>query len=208
MGYLPAYTQPGVREYEIRSKIMQLITDLGGEEMIVTLGSAPNGDVLAPKPSFFQNRELQTGDLVYVQLQCSGPGGYFTTLGRMMSIAFTPGQELLRKQAEAEDAQAALFSLLKPGAAPEEVLATYNAYLTNNGYNEEAGLFAHGQGYDHVERPSIQHGESMKLAKNMCLAVKTSLVTSSSAFYCADSILIRDAEVQKLHRTPLAILRA
>lgn len=51
MGYLTAMALPGVREYEVRSKAMQLISRLGGEEMIVLIGSAPPTGRNLPPPA-------------------------------------------------------------------------------------------------------------------------------------------------------------
>ena len=90
MGYVPAFAHAGVREYELRAKLMQLVTDYGGEEMIIILGSAPRGERFDLMPSFFQNRTLQQGDQLYVRMSTSGPGGMFTTLGRMFSIDSAP----------------------------------------------------------------------------------------------------------------------
>lgn len=207
MGYLPALIQPGVREYEVRAKIMQLVTDHGGEEMIVIMGSAPRGEKFSLLPSFFQNRELQTGDELYVKLQCSGPGGLFTTVGRMFSIGCEPSGALEQGWREAAAAQEKLAGLLQVGADPQVIFGQYNAYLESKGYNQETGLFVYGQGYDHIERPSIQPGETMKLAKDMCLAANTSLISAERTVYCADSFILKPSGPQKLHRTPLTIFR-
>jgi Xaa-Pro aminopeptidase len=207
MNYIPAIAQPGRREYEIRSKIMQLSTDHGGEEMIVTIGSAPRGDTFSLLPSFFQNRELQAGDELYIKLNCSGPGGMFTSLGRMFSVGREPAAAMQRSLEEAAAAQAKLVSMLQIGMAPPVIFAAYNEYLASRHYRQETGLFAFGQGYDHIERPSIQPGETMNLANDMCLAVNTSLVSAERTFYCADSFMLTANGPQKMHKTPLVIFR-
>jgi Xaa-Pro aminopeptidase len=205
MGYIPAFAQPGVREFEIRSKIMQLITDLGGEEMIVIMGSAARGEKFSLMPSFYQNRELQRGDELFVRLQCSGPGGMFTTIGRMFSIGSEPSDRMKKSWAEAVAAQEKLTGMLQIGMDPQVIFAQYNAFLASKGYNQETGLFAYGQGYDHIERPSIQPGETMKLEKDMCMAVNTSLISGERTVYCADSFLLKSDGPQKIHKTPLKI---
>jgi Xaa-Pro aminopeptidase len=207
MNYLPAVAQPGVREYEIRSKIMQVVTDHGGEEMIVIMGSAPRGEKITLLPSFFQNRGLQKGDELYIKLECSGPGGMFTTLGRMFSVGSTPSATMQKSWEAAVAAQKKLTDMLRVGAHPEAVFVQYNEYLAGKGFKPETGLFAHGQGYDHIERPSIQPGETMKLAKDMCLAVNTSLVSAERSVYCADSFMLTPKGPQKMHKTPLTIFR-
>ncbi|HHV63571.1 MAG TPA: aminopeptidase P family protein [Peptococcaceae bacterium] len=207
MNYLPAVAQPGVREYEVRSKAMQLASDLGGEEAIVIIGSAPRDEKFDLMPSFFQNRELQKGDQMYVKLQCSGPGGMYTTLGRMFSIGTEPSASMQQSLQEAIAAQDKLVSMLKVGMDPQVIFAQYNEYLVAQGYKQETGLFAYGQGYDHIERPSIQPGETLPLAKDMCMAVNTNLVSATRTFYLADSFLLKPNGPQRMSKTPLAILR-
>lgn len=207
MGYLPAVAQPGANEYEVRSKAMQLVTDLGGEEMVILLGSAPQGEAFELLPGFFQNRTLQTGDALYVRLECSGPGGMFTTLGRTFSIGCEPTAALLAQVEAAQAAHRKLLDLLQPGSDPAAAFAAYNAYLKENGYREEEGLFAYGQGYDFIERPSLQPGETMLLKENMCLAVNTSLVNAKMSAYCADSYILTADGPQRLSKTPHAVFR-
>lgn len=207
MGYVKAIALPGVREYEVRNKMMQLVTDHGGEEMVITMDSAPRGEALRPLASFYQNRILEKGDVLYVCLKSSGPGGYYTTVGRMYSIDSEPSAQLEKDFADAVAAQEKLISLLKPGADPQEVFKSYNDYLSSIGCEKEEGIFAYGQGYDHVERPSIQSGETMKLANGMCLSVNTSLISACKSVFCADSLLLEEGGVRKLHKTPLVIFR-
>ena len=207
MAYIPSIAQPGVREYEIRSKLMQLVTDHGGEEMVILMGSAPSGEKLTPLPSFFQNRELEQGDTLYACLKMSGPGGFFTTVGRLFSIGCEPSGQLKRDYEDALEAQQKLVSMLTPGADPQAVFKVYNDYLTAIGCDCEDGLFAYGQGYDHVERPSVQPGETMKLARGMCLSVNTSLVSTCRSVFCADSFLLEASGPRRLHKTPQKVFR-
>ena len=207
MGYIIAFAQPGVREYEVRSKIMQLVSDHGGEEIITLMGSAPRGETFSPLPSFYQNRVLEKGDALYVCLKCSGPGGFFTTVGRMFSIGCEPSKQMQNGFDNALAAQEKLVGMLKPGADPAEIFKSYNDYLASIGCKREEGLFAHGQGYDHIERPSVQAGETMKLAQGMCLSINTSLVSSCESMFCADSFLLEKDGARKLHKTPGIIFR-
>lgn len=207
MGYIPAIAQPGVREFEVRNKIMQLLTDHGGEEMVIIMGSAPRGEKFDLYPSFFQNRELQKGDELYVRIECSGPGGMFTTVGRMFSIGSEPSDSMGRSWEEAVTAQEKLAGMLQVGMDPQVIFAQYNEYLASKGYVQEEGIFAYGQGYDYIERPSIQPGETMKLAKDMCMAVNTNLVSAERTVYAADSYLIKPNGPEKLHKTPSIVFR-
>ena len=109
--------------------------------------------------------------------------------------------------ARALEAQRYLREKLVPGADPQVLFADYNGYLAQRGYRTEEGLFAYGQGYDNIERPSLQPGESMKLACDMSMAVHTSLVDSRSTIYCADSFLIQGDGARRLHKTAQTLFR-
>ena len=207
MNYAIAYARPGINEYELRSKLMQLITDHGGEEMVITLASAPRGEIMRTLPSFYQNRELEVGDSLYVNLKCSGQSGYYTTLGRMFSVGCEPSPCMQQEFAEAVAAQEKLVALLRPGANPEDIFEKYNNYLSSTGCAKEEGMFAYGQGYDHIERPSIQPNETMKIAAGMCMSVNTSLVSSCKSAFVADSFMIEANGARKLHKTPQVVFR-
>lgn len=207
MAYVASYAQPGVREYELRSKLMQVLTDHGGEEMVVYIGSCPQDKQLEPLPSFFQNRVLEKGDMLYVKLSTAGPGGLFATLGRVFSVGCEASSEMLSDKAAAIEAERKLLSMLKPGADPESIFEEYNKYLKSFGYNTVNGLFAYSQGYDHVERPSIQPGETMKLAENMNIAVNISLTGAGrKSALCANTYIITGNGVEKLHTTQESII--
>lgn len=207
MAYIRAYALPGVREYEVRSKAMQVVNELGGEEMVVILGSAPQSEVFDLQPSFFQNRTLEKGDALYVKLECSGPGGMFTTLGRMLSIGCEPTETLLAWADKAKAAHEKMVSLLQVNSKPTEIFDAYNSYLKEHSFKEEEGVFVYGQGYDFIERPSIQAGETMLLAENMCLAVNTAVVNAEMSAYLADSYILTAEGPNRLSKTPQVVFR-
>ncbi|MEY8338853.1 M24 family metallopeptidase [Lachnospiraceae bacterium 62-35] len=207
MGYIPAIAQPGVRCYEIRSKIMQLITDHGGEEMIVMIGHAPAGEKFIPVSSFFQNDKLEKGEQMYVRISSSGPGGLYTTIGRMFSIGCEPTTQMKQNWEKACEAERFLAERLAPGMDTALIYSEYNQYLERKGYEKEQGLFTYGQGYDHMERPSIQPGETMKLEKDMCMAVNVKISDACISCFCAESYLIKPEGAQRLHKTEQIIFR-
>ncbi len=205
---VPAMARPGRSEEEIRSSIMQMVTDHGGEEMLTIVTSAPAGERFELMPSFFQNRVLEEGDQLYVRLSCSGAGGYWVTLGRTFCVGREPSEMLKACNAKAFAAQDFLAAKLVPGADPEKIFEEYNEYLASGGFRRETGLFAYGQGYDNIERPSVQPGETMKIAQGMCMAVNTALNSDVFSAYCADSYIITEAGPERLHLTPRAVVRA
>lgn len=207
LGYVASITQPGEREYEVKGKLMEILTDLGGEEQIVIMGSGPQGETFTPYSGFFQNRMLEVGDQVYIGLSSSGPGGLFTAVGRMISLG-QPSAEMEKGWQLALAAQKKMVDLLQPGADPGAIHAAYNQFLAANEYQAEDSMFAYGQGYDFIERPSIQPGETMKISQGMCMAVNTNMVSSKRTSYCSDSFLITANGPERLHKTAQKIMIA
>ena len=70
-----------------------------------------------------------------------------------------------------KEAQVHTLRLLKPGASCAEVAAKHDDYMRARGLPAELRLYAHGQGYDLVERPLIRADETMVLEEHMNLAV-------------------------------------
>ncbi len=60
-----------------------------------------------------------------------------------------------------------------------DVAAAHDEFMTARGYGKEKRLYAHGQGYDLVERPLIREDETMALAAGMNLAVHPGFETPS-----------------------------
>lgn len=206
MGYMQAYVLPGTYEYEVRSRCMKIITDLGGEEMLITLGSAPAGEKFALYPSFFQNRLLQQGDEMYLKIQCSGPGGFYTTLGRMFSIGQVPSAQLLERWEEVVRAEGYLREQLVKETRPEKIFASYNDYLVKQAYEKSEGFFAYGQGYDYFESPLIQKGETLAVSAGMSLGLSIELCGERSTTYGADSYVTGTAGLERLSQTPFTVL--
>ena len=128
-------------------------------------------------------------------------------MGRMISLG-EPSSEMEENWRFTLAAQKEMTGLLQPGADPGAIHAAYNRFLQSNGYQTEDSLFAYGQGYDFIERPSIQPGETMKISRGMCLAVHTSTVTVKRASYCSDSFLITAHGPERLHKTAREIIIA
>ena len=81
-----------------------------------------------------------------------------------------------------------------------------NDFLRSRGYQEETRLYAHGQGYDLVERPSFQIGESMKIQENMNIAVHPVVASKkATAILCDNYIVTKTGVSECLHKTPKEI---
>ena len=90
------------------------------------------------------------------------------------------------------EAQELTVRLLKPGADPKEIWDANNAFLEKKGYFPERRLYAHGQGYDLVERPLIRYDEPMKITAGMNLTVHPAAVNKSVWGSLTDNYLVTE----------------
>jgi len=74
------------------------------------------------------------------------------------------------------------------------------------GLRPETRVYAHGQGYDLVERPLVRDDEPMKLQANMNISVHPAVGSDRLWVWVCDNYLITGAGVSEcLHETPQEI---
>lgn len=195
---IPAFLKPGKFEYEIRHQICQLLGDLGSEEQLIMIGSAPAGQRAGHKAHFFQNRRIEKGDQVFVMIEPNGPGGYWAELGRTYVLG-EPPKELLEVWDDAVKAEMYTASLLKPGVTAAEVFHKYDEFIKEMGYASETRIFAHGQGYDLMERPGIRPDETMVLDSNMNIAIHPTLAKGSGYAFACDNFISGPDGGRRIH---------
>ena len=104
------------------------------------------------------------------------------------------------------EAQRFTLDLLKPGADPADIFERYNAFMRKNGRPEDIRLYAHGQGYDMVERPLIRQDETLRIGRSMLFAVHPTYVTPGTYSWVCDNWLIdENGALEGLHKFPQRI---
>jgi Xaa-Pro aminopeptidase len=170
------------------------------------VASGPQGTAVPFASRHLQNRVISEGDQVSVLIEVNGPGGLYTEIGRIFSVG-KPSQELEDAFQVSVEAQELTVSLLKPEADPKEICDANNAFLEKNGYFPERRLYAHGQGYDLVERPLIRYDEPMKIKAGMNLTVHPAAVTKSVWGSLTDNYLVTEGGAGPcIHKTPKEII--
>jgi Xaa-Pro aminopeptidase len=202
---MPAIIRPGKYEYQVRSEIARILTDLGSEEQLIMMSSAPPGQKAANIHSFYQNRQIQWGDQVCIMIEPNGPGGFYGEVSRTWVLG-DPPKELLKLWDVALEAQKRAAALARPGAKPGDILKAHNEFMAGKGYPPEGRLFAHGQGYDLVERPAFRPEEDMLLQANMVVAIHPFAATDTAFGFCCDNFLITERGAERLHRTPQQVI--
>ncbi len=193
--------RPGLRDIDVTSIAQRKGQMLGSEQGIFLGGSAPVGMRSPFVPRYMQGRRLEKGDHLSLLIEINGPGGFYTEIARTVVLG-KASSELKDAFAAVKAAQDYSLSIMKPGTAVREIFARHNAYMTGKDMPAETRLYAHGQGYDMVERPLIRQDDDMTLQEGMCLAVHPGYETPSLfAVICDNYIIETSGPGQCLHKT-------
>jgi Xaa-Pro aminopeptidase len=194
--------KPGIRDSEIHSAIQHIVQDLGSEQQLIMVGSAPMGIPCIQLRRHFTHRQIKAGDQVTIMIEVNGPGGLYAELGRTCVLG-KASAELLDACDTAREAQKITLNQLRPGADPSEIISVHNAFLRERGWPEETRLYAHGQGYDLVERPAIREDETIKIASDMNMTVHPIIASDTVfAWACDNYIISEDGPSECIHQTP------
>jgi len=197
-----ALIHPGMRGYELRAEIQRLLTYLGSEEQLLSINSGPATTAVRHAGIRFQNRMFQKGDAVFLMIEVNGPGGLYGELGRTVVIGDDIPKPLQTVWDYAVELQDRTAEAMKPGSDPKELFAMHNKLLTAKGYPPEARLYAHGQGYDLVERPGIVAEETMKIKANMNITIHPFVVLPNAFAFCCDNFFVTESGAVRIHKTP------
>jgi Xaa-Pro aminopeptidase len=196
---------PGVREFEVAAAGRHKCLMLGSEQQIIFVASAPPGQPIPFNMPHAMNRTINHGDQVGILIEVNDAAGYYTHLYRIACLGDVP-EELQKQHELVLTAQKHSLDLCRPGADPVEILKSNNEFLTSRGLPGETRIYAHGQGYDMVERPSFQPGETMKLETSMNIAVHPAAAGKHAFAMLTDNYIIEEDGVGPcLHQTPKQI---
>lgn len=198
--------RPGMRDWEVSARARYVGYNIGSEQGLTIGMSAPIGKASTFAPLTMQGRELRKGDHLSFLVELNGPGGQYTELARTFVFG-KPSNELVDAFEAVKSAQAETVKSLKPGVPCADVFAAHNAYMKSLNLPEEARLYAHGQGYDMVERPLVRHDETMNVEKNMNFAVHPGYVTDSIFGVVCDNFFVGDdGSVERIHDYPQTLI--
>ena len=204
IAYAKEVIQPGRRDFEIVADIVHKVTELGSEEQLVLGGSGPMGRPVPMQKRHYQNRMLREGEQFTLMIEVNGPGGMYAEIGRIFFLGKVPA-ELSDAYELCKETQEVTLRNLKPGADPGHIWQANNDFLVRKGQLPETRLYAHGQGYDLVERPAIRDDEPMKLKAGMNITVHPIIGSERVWVWVCDNYLIMESGVESLHKTPQEI---
>src|SRR5881409_1906343 len=168
--------RPGVREHEVVARAMEMLFELGSEQ--VEAINAVSGDRCNPHPHMFSDRLLRPGDQAFFDIIHSFMG-YRTCYYRTFSVGgATPAQIGAYKQCREwlDDA----IALVRPGATTAQIAEVWPTAEELGFASEEAcfGLqFGHGLGVGLYESPMISRLHSfedpVEIEEGMVFALET-----------------------------------
>jgi Xaa-Pro aminopeptidase len=197
--------RPGMRDAELIAIAEHQGRLLGSEQGIFLGSSAPLGQRAGFLDSHHHARTVERGDHFTILIENNGAGGLYAELARTVVLG-RASSELLDTFAAMKDAQDHTLSLLKPGARAADIADAHDKYMIARGYPAETRLYAHGQGYDLVERPLIRADETMMIEKDMSIVVHPGFANEAMFSVICDNYLIEaDGPGACLHSTPKKI---
>jgi Xaa-Pro aminopeptidase len=197
---------PGRKDFEILAEAQYSCVMQGSEKQLILAGSGPQGTATRWQFRRFQNRVIREGDQFSILIEVNGPGGFYTEIGRVFSIG-KPTQILQDAFGAAVEAQALSQKLMKPGVSPKDLWDANNEFLEKKGYFKETRLYAHGQGYDLVERPAIRYDEPMKIQAGMNITIHPFAIGPNVWAPITNNYLVTETgECVDIHQFPKEII--
>ncbi len=203
---LSAIAKPGMTEQQIRAQLVELLTNMGSEEQLMFIGTAPQ-NVACGMPTFqYQNRVVKEGDYGVLLIEVSGPGGYYCESSRNFSFG-EPCEALAKAYQVCIDAQKLTADMLTPGRPALEIVRAYNEYVSGLGYCKEGRLYGHSQGYDLIERPAFMSedprgNETMTIEAGMCCSLHPYLTDDVQTTYINDNFYVTENGAERIHKFP------
>jgi Xaa-Pro aminopeptidase len=193
--------RPGQRDIDVVNAAQAEAHRLGSDQGIFLGASAKLGTPARFLPRHMHGRTLDKGEHFSLLIEVNGPGGMYAEIARTIVLG-KASSELLDHFETVRAAQAHTLSLIRPDADPAGIAAAHDTWMRAHGKPPETRLYAHGQGYDMVERPLIRRDETLALAAGQCLAVHPAYDDGTVfAVICDNYMVEADGVSECLHRT-------
>ncbi|GAB5901962.1 M24 family metallopeptidase [Mycobacteroides chelonae] len=167
---VPELLVPGRTEAQVASDIAEAIVAEGHSEVaFIIVGSGPHG---ADPHHECSDRELQTGDIVVVDIGGSYEPGYHSDSTRTYSIG-EPDSDVAHRISILEQAQQAAVRAARPGVSAQSVDAAARRVLVEAGMGEAfVHRTGHGIGLSVHEEPYIVEGNDLILEPGMAFSIE------------------------------------
>ncbi len=169
------WLKPGVREAEITAKVNEYLYS-NGFDFVYDIIVASGGNT-SPYRRWHTDKVIRQGDLVIVDQNAVGPGGYFVDFVRCFKVdaPLTPKEKDLYK--ECYDSMYAAIEMMKAGNTTADVASKFPKYADDEFGTVTLQQFAHSIGLSLYEGMWISRAYSLDypvvLEENMYFACET-----------------------------------
>ncbi len=166
---------PGVTERQIESQVHKFMLDRGCE-IIYDIIVASGGNT-SPYRRWATDKLIQQGDLLIVDINAVGPGGYYVDFVRTLKCAARMTQQEIDLYRETYDSLYAGMENLRPGMTTADVVAQFPEYDDDKYGTVTLQQFAHSIGITLYEGMWMSRAYSLKypaeIKENMYFAIET-----------------------------------
>ena len=169
------WLRPGITERQIEAKVHEFMLNRGCE-IIYDIIVASGGNT-SPYRRWATDKLIQQGDLIIVDINAVGPGGYYVDFVRTLKCAARMTQQEIDLYRETYDSLYAGLENLRPGMTSADVVSRFPVYDDDAFGTVTLQQFAHSIGITLYEGMWMSRAYSLKfpaeIKENMYFAIET-----------------------------------
>lgn len=169
------WLKPGVKEADITAKVNEFLYN-AGFDFVYDIIVASGGNT-SPYRRWHTDKIVRQGDLVIIDINAVGPGGYFVDFVRCFKVDGKPTRQEKDLYKETYDSLNAAIEQFKPGNTTKDVAEKFPEYADDEFGTVTLQQFAHSIGLSLYEGMWVSRAYSLEypaeIKQNMCFAVET-----------------------------------
>jgi len=169
------WLKPGITERQVEAKVHEFMLDRGCE-IIYDIIVASGGNT-SPYRRWATDKLIQQGDLIIIDINAVGPGGYYVDFVRTLKCAGKMTQQEIDLYRETYDSLYAGMENLRPGMTSADVVSKFPEYDDDTYGTVTLQQFAHSIGITLYEGMWMSRAYSLKypaeIKENMYFAIET-----------------------------------
>lgn len=169
------WAKPGVKESYICAKVNEFLYEEGFDFVYDVI--VASGGNTSPYRRWHTDKILRQGDLVIVDINAVGPGGYFVDFVRCFKVAGKPTAKEKDLYKGCYESLYAAIEQIKPGVTTDKVAEKFPVYADDEYGSVSLQQFAHSIGLSLYEGMWISRAYSLRypaeIKQNMAFAVET-----------------------------------
>lgn len=169
------WAKPGVSEAHVCAKVNEYLYEKGFD-FVYDIIVASGGNT-SPYRRWHTDKVIRQGDLMIIDINAIGPGGYFVDFVRCFKVAAKPSQLEKDLYKECYESLYAGIAEVKPGATTADVAAKFPVYDDDKHGSVSLQQFAHSIGLTLYEGMWISRAYSLdypaEIKQNMTFAIET-----------------------------------